>query len=938
MRLLACIALAFALVQTPAAAQPTQGAAQVPPIAFKSRTLPNGLKVFTSQDKGTPNVTVQVWYGVGAKDDPQGRSGFAHLFEHMMFKATRNMPSELLDRLTEDVGGFNNASTWDDFTNYYEVVPAAHLERLLWAESERLGSLVVDDATFKSERDVVKEELRQRVLADPYGPFQAYEIPGATFAVHPYKRPGIGSIEDLDAATIADVRAFHATYYRPDNAALIVIGNFDEAQLNGWIDRYFTPIKTPAAPLPRVTAVEPPRTGPKTVTGYGANVPLPAVAITWLAPEAASPDAAALDVADAILSGGESSRLFKSLVYDQQAAQSIFSDADLRQQPGMFMVGAVMASGKSAEAGETALRAEVARLRDQPVSEAELNEAKNELISAALRGRESIDDRAFDLGYALMMEGDAAKANARIQELQAVTAADVQRVAARYLADDRRTAVRWLSDEQRPAGAAKPSTASPPVAASAPTTTEPATTLAPPGQRVAPPLVGAAVQAVLPKPVERTLANGLRVIVAQSTDLPLVSARLTVRTGGAADPVGKAGLADMTASLLTQGAGARSATEVAQAIESLGAQISASAAWDGSFASVNVMSDKLSPAMAILADVVQRPTFAAEELDRLRQRSLDGLQVEMKEPGSIARFVTASTVFAGTPYGHVLGGTPTSLPRLTREDVVSLHRTYYRPDNAVLVLAGDITPEAGFALAQQAFGAWARPAAPLPVAAPVRAQAPARVVVVDLPGTGQAAVTVALPAIPRSDPRYYPGVVANNLLGGGYSSRLNQEIRIKRGLSYGAGSSLDARRFAGPFTVSVQTKNESAPEVVDLIFAELARIRTALPEAPELTARKAVLTGGFGRTVATTDGLSGYLSGLALQDVPLAEMNRYEAKVQAVDPAVVRSFAQEVLDPARATIVVVGDSKLFLPKLQAKYPKAEVVSAAQLNLDSPALK
>jgi zinc protease len=500
-------------------------------------------------------------------------------------------------------------------------------------------------------------------------------------------------------------------------------------------------------------------------------------------------------------------------------------------------------------------------------------------------------------------------------------------------------AIRWLPDSDKPKGAApEAAQPSPKVAANTPTATGDGATLAPEGQRIAPPPVGQAVPAVLPTPQERTLANGLRVIVAKSSELPLVSARLTLRAGGAVDPAGKAGLADLTASLLTQGAGGRSAAEIAAAIEGLGADLSAGAGWDGSYANVNVMSDKLDPAMAILAEVVQRPDFAAEELDRLRQRSLDGLQVELQEPGALARYVAAVTVFAGTPYGHVLGGSPTSLPRITREDVAVLHRTYYRPDNAVLVLTGDITPEQGFALAEKAFGGWTRPASALPPPPASAATAKPRVVVVDLPGTGQAAVSVALPAIARADPRYYPGMVANNLLGGGYSSRLNQEIRIKRGLSYGAASSLDARRLTGPFGASAQTKNESAPEVVDLIFAELERLRASAPAAPELTARQAVLTGGFGRTIATTDGLAGYLSGLALQGVPLGELKLYEGKVRAVDPAAVERFADDVLDPSRASIIVAGDAKLFVDKLRAKYPNLEVVKASELNLDTATLR
>ena len=328
MRLSASLLVLALALAAPALAQapPAPPAVQVPPLVFTSRTLPNGLKVYSSLDRTTSDVTVQLFYGVGAKDDPGGRSGFAHLFEHMMFKATRDMPAEYMDRLTEDVGGDNNASTHDDFTEYHEVIPANQLERLLWAESERMSSLVVDEPNFKSERDVVKEELRQRVLADPYGRLFALDVPKASFTVHPYKRAPIGSIEDLDAATLDDVRAFHATYYRPDDAALIVIGDFDQATLDRWVDTYFGPIRAPDWAIPRVTAVEPPRTGPSVTNAYGPNVPLPAVVLTWLAPAMASSDAPALQVLETILGAGDSSRLNQDLVHDQELASQVVAE------------------------------------------------------------------------------------------------------------------------------------------------------------------------------------------------------------------------------------------------------------------------------------------------------------------------------------------------------------------------------------------------------------------------------------------------------------------------------------------------------------------------------------------------------------------------------------------------------------------------------------
>lgn len=922
--------MAFA-AQNPAGAP----SISVPPIAYQTRVLANGLKVFTARDTTTPNVTVQVWYGVGSKDDPQGRSGFAHLFEHLMFKATRNMPNETLDRLTEDVGGFNNASTYDDFTNYYEVVPANHLERLLWAEADRMSTLVIDEAGFASERDVVKEELRQRVLADPYGRLFALYVPQQSFTTHPYRRPGIGSIEELDAATVDDVRAFHATYYRPDNAALIVAGNFDEAQLAALTDRYFAPLKTPAAPLPKVTVVEPPRTGPKTVNTYGPNVPLPAVAITWLAPASADKDAPALAVLDAILSAGKSSRLYDTLVYEQQIAQSVFSSSPTNAQPGLFYVGAVMGGGKTAQQGEAALLAQVARLRDTPPSAAELAEAKTGLLADAVRRREEIDGRAFAIGYALLTDGDAARANSNLADLQAVTAADVQRAAQKWLAEDRRTVIRYLPESARPAGETDNSPAPAKVTSAAFSGT--VFTLAPEGERQKIPAVAAPIAAVLPSPVEKTLANGLRVIVARSSDLPLITADLTVRGGANADPAGLAGASSLTADLLTEGTKSRGAVDIARQTEALGANLAAGSGWEASSLTLSVIADKAVPAMAIMADVAQNPVFKAEELDRVRAETLDGLSVAYQRPGSLAAYATAPVLYAGSAYGHVAGGTPGSLPKIRREDLAKMHAAAWRPDNAVLVLTGNLTPDAGFALAETAFGGWKKPSTPPPAPPVAPTGYKPRNVVIDLPGTGQAAVTLAKPAITRADPNYYAGLVTNAVLGVGYSSRLNQEIRIKRGLSYGAGSSLTPQGRFGGFSARVQTKNESAGQVVSLVQAELTRLAAEPASASELTARKSVLVGGFGRDLGTSEGLADILGNLAIYGVSLDEIQSYASKVEAVSASDVQAFAKTMMDPAQTSIILAGDLKAMGESLAKAVPNATVIPAAKLDLDSPTL-
>ena len=427
-----------------------------PKLEYKRRALANGLEVYSVADRSAPTVAVQVWYRVGSKDDPEGRSGFAHLFEHMMFKSTRNMPSEMLDRLTEDVGGWNNATTFEDSTPYYEVVPSNYLESILWAEAERMGSLNIDEATFNSERDVVKEEFRFRILSPPYGRL-FYSIVKHSFANHPYRRPGIGSIEDLDAATIEDVRRFHATHYRPDNAVLIVVGDFDQKQLDDWVDKYFAPLAKPETSIPRVTAKEPARTEEIRAVERVPNVPLPAVAMTWLAPAASHKDSAALKVAAAILGRGESSRLYQSLVYKQEIAQEVDASAELMQDLGYFAVLAIMSSGATADQGEQALRAELTALAGKPVTVAELAKAKNLLLTEALRERETASGKAFALGSAIVMEGDAAEVNRNLASLQAVTAVDVQRVMKTWLTAAKPVVISYVADEETatPAGEAR---------------------------------------------------------------------------------------------------------------------------------------------------------------------------------------------------------------------------------------------------------------------------------------------------------------------------------------------------------------------------------------------------------------------------------------------------------------------------------------------------
>ncbi|HUJ14840.1 MAG TPA: pitrilysin family protein [Thermoanaerobaculia bacterium] len=457
-----------------------------------------------------------------------------------------------------------------------------------------------------------------------------------------------------------------------------------------------------------------------------------------------------------------------------------------------------------------------------------------------------------------------------------------------------------------------------------------------PQVETSPPPPGPPPRLQLPKPFERTLKNGLRVIVVPKHDVPIVDVRLLIETGGEADPPNRAGNADMTASLLTKGTTTRSAEEIASDVEALGATLDSSAMWDASAVSLNVMSTNLPKALGSMADVVRNPVFKNGEIERLRSQNLDALEVAMHDPGELAGFVASRVLFGAASYGHNLGGTPASLKRITRTDIVSFHKRYYVPKNAILVFGGDVAPERAFELAQEQFGSWS--GAPRTHPPPATRYPPAgRVVVIDMPDAGQAAVLVTRPGLRRVDPNYSVAQVTNSVLGGGYSSRLNEEIRIKRGLSYGAGSGFDLRRNIGPFVASAQTKNESAAEVASLIVGEMRKLANEPVADVEIGPRKATLIGDFGRSLETAEGLVGRVSFLALYGLPLDELNRYISGMQDVTAAEIRAFAASHFSGA-PDVIIVGDAKKFLAPLRKDFKAVEVIPLSQLDLDSPTLR
>jgi zinc protease len=435
---LSVVILFVAAISAPLPAQEKSPEVRPPKLEFTQHKLANDLQVILLEEHEVPVINLQVWYHVGGKDEQPGRTGFAHLFEHLMFKGSAHVGVDEHSRIIEAIGGFDNASTYDDYTNFFETFPSNYLERVIWLEADRMGSLNVDEANFKSEREVVKEELRVRVENQPYGHLEE-DLRAAAFKVHGYHHTPIGSKEDLDRATLEDVRAFFNTFYKPNNATLIIVGDFSSAQALGWAKKYFEGIPSSSGPIPRPDTPEPPQTEERIVKKSYSNTPLPALVIGYKVPARFSADAYPLDLASNILAGGESSRLYQTLVYKEQIAVQSAGFGNFTEDPNLFWAYAIMNQGHTAEEGEKSVVAVLDELKTEPVGAKELEKAKNQEISGFILGRNTDEEKAVALGAAAVVGKNADLVNTELDRYLKNTAADLQRVAKEYFVPQRAT-------------------------------------------------------------------------------------------------------------------------------------------------------------------------------------------------------------------------------------------------------------------------------------------------------------------------------------------------------------------------------------------------------------------------------------------------------------------------------------------------------------------
>ena len=912
-------------------------ALSAPEIEYELWTLDNGLTVIAIPDDTTSTVTTSLWYEIGSKLDPEGRSGFAHLFEHILSRKTENMPYNMIYGLTADIGGTRNASNWIDRTNYYEQVPAAYLETMLWTHRERMAKVVVDDEVFETERGVVKEELRQRVLAPPYGRLQRFVLPENAYDVMPHRRPGIGSIEDLDSATLDDARAFYEAYYGPDTATLIVAGNFEMGRLRSLVDEYFADIAPRANPVDlAIDTREPEVTGPRTVNATAPNVPLPVVGGVWKAPPVTHPDAAALEVLEAILSRGDNSRLNNALVRTGQAVQ-VSASIQMFREAGQIGAYAIVRGQPQMEAASATLNAELERIRTETVTPAELAEAKNEIISATLRRRETARGRAFELGEALMSSGDPGFADRRLAEIGAVSAADIMRVAALYLDPNKRVTVTYVAGEDDPSVYANPVPM--PTFRTLPPAVGAIRQVKPEGERMAPPPPASAPEVAAPEIVEGTLSNGIKVVAVQTGEVPIATITMLVPGGSKTDPRAKAGVAELAASLASKGINGMSAAEIDARFESLGARFGGGSGSDGTTFSLTAPTANLAEAGELAAAIVKGAIYPDAEFERERARAVDGLSVSNRNPGDLSGFVIRTAIYGDAPYGTQPAGTAESLTAITRDDLLEYRQRYIHPDRMQIVVTGGITPDEAVALAEGMLGNWATDLRPWPVPEQAAGAAqPVRTIVVDMPDAGQASVIAAVRAPSRQSEDYFPLELANSVLGGGSSGRLFEEVRTKRSLSSGAYSGFADRSDASILTASAQTKNESAAEVVQIFLDEFSRLGTEELNEDLLQKRRLYLGGSQARSLETSSGFNAIVANLLLQGLSPEEAAAFPDRLAAVDAQAASAAARNYIDPEAATIVVVGDAKLFIEDLRAIRADVEVIPASELDLASATLR
>ena len=833
---------------------PTKQMPHIPELKFEKYTLPNGLQVILHEDHATPIVCTNVWYHVGSKDERPGRTGFAHLFEHMMFQGSKHYDKVYFGPL-QTVGGSLNGSTAMDRTNYWETVPSNYLELAVWMESDRMGFLLpaMTQAKLDNQRDVVKNERRQSYENRPYGLVHETILAALYPPDHPYSWPTIGSMTDLAKASREDIADFFRRYYHPANASLCIAGDFNPAEAKRLVEKYFGPI--PAGP--KVTHPKPstPELKVETRIKMTDRVGLARVYYAWPTPPHFTADDAALDLLGHVLGGGKTSRLHRALVREKQIAQDVQAYQDGQELTSDFGIVASVRPGHTIAEVESAIAVEIARIQAEPPTADEMERAINTLEARTIRSLEPVGGfggRADQLNLYNTLTGDPGYLVKDFARYVEVDAAAVQQAAKKYLGPGRVVA------EVEPGGEV---TIHPnPLVAADAARAEMARNLPSPSGRGAggEGAAGEAGRESLPEgaaepkftlpPIQRAkLANGMQVLLVEKHELPVVNLHVVFPAGRADDPVLRPGLADLLAAMWDEGTAKRTADEIAAQLGDVGATLSVSADWDATGVRLFSLKRHLPQALDVLFDVLREPTFPEHELHRQQQAALARLSQIRNEPTALASMAVTQSLYGSEhPYGHPQWGNAAVIKSISRHELEGAYRSL-RPCDAAVIAVGDITMAELAQRLEPALGDW-RPSSTAPQGgyAPP-AQKPTRLVLIDKPQAAQSVIQVALIGSRRNTPDYFSQSVMNTVFGGQFSSRLNMNLRERKGYTYGARSTWDWRVHAeGLFvaTSSVQT-NVTAPALAEFL-KELKDMAGARPvEAKELDFCKKYVTRGY---------------------------------------------------------------------------------------------
>ncbi len=905
------LAVALIWLSAPALAAPESKAAaeKAPAIQFEKYKLKNGLEVILSQDHRLPMVAANLWYHVGPANEKPGRTGFAHLFEHMMFQGSKHIGDDQHFKLLEGAGASDiNGTTDFDRTNYFQTLPANQLELALWLESDRMGFLLdtLQYEKLRNQIDVVRNERRQGVENPPYGLVEEELFHQLYPKGHPYYASVIGSHADLEAAKLADVRGFFKEYYAPNNASLAIVGDFDSAQAKALVEKYFGSI--PAGPaVEPISAQTPPITAERR-SKVTDKVELSRVYMGWITSPIYKSGDAEMALLAQILGKSKSSRLYERLVYKDQIAQDVDTTQYSLILGSAFYVQATAKPGVKPEQIEKAVDEELEKLlRDGP-TQAEVDAARNVIETNIIRGLETLGgfggvaDRLNQYNHYL---GDPAYLGKDLARYHAATPASIQKFAREQLGTNSRVVVFGVPGEKVIDDVARVEEAAPPQAAGGAMPDEP--------WRSQPPVAGAAAQLTLPVPKHFQLPNGLHVYLVEQHSLPVVAANLAVLAGSETNPANRPGLASFTADMLDEGTQSRSTLQLAKDAGSIGAELTTASTSDYSTVNIRSLKRNATAAFELLSDVALHPAFAAAEIDRVRKQRLTTILQQRDNPNQLA-MRTFNRVVYGTshPYGFIELGTEASNQAITRDLLSRFWKQGYVPANTALVVAGDITEPELRALAAKYFGEW-KGEARLASAPPAPSAIERRIAVVDKPGAPQTALRIGHSGVPRSSPDYLPIEVMNTSLGGLFSSRINLNLREKNGYTYGAGSVFQYRRGPGPFYVGTSVRTDVTAPAVREIFAELDAMRSRELSAEELQVARDSISRSLPGFFETTPIIAAAMRNLFVYNLPLTYYNTLPAAIDGVTAADVLRAAQQYLAPEKMVVVAVGDrSKIGL--------------------------